>query len=185
MLTATVESIRMALEAIWAHKMRATLTLLGVIVGVATIIASMTIVSGWNKIIEDQMQNALSANVFQVQRYDLVARHHRLGAGRAMVTEKSKQRYFLLAHQRVHGQLAPAIQTQLSRRDIDHKRISLGSEFAPTTKSVQLGLDLQQCILGKVLGHVFQFARAQVSQIFTVAVQVHKDSPQQILAQVG
>ncbi len=71
-LTSTFEALRMALEAIWAHKMRASLTLLGVIIGVSTIIASMTIIAGIRSIIDDQMENALSANVFQVQRYDNV-----------------------------------------------------------------------------------------------------------------
>lgn len=72
MLAATLESLRMALDAIWAHKLRAALTLLGVIVGVATIIASMTVIAGVRTIIDDQMRNALSANVFQVQRYELM-----------------------------------------------------------------------------------------------------------------
>jgi putative ABC transport system permease protein len=71
MLTAIFESLRMALDAVWAHKLRAALTLLGVIVGVATIIASMTVIAGVRSIIDDQMKNALSANVFQVQRYEL------------------------------------------------------------------------------------------------------------------
>jgi putative ABC transport system permease protein len=71
MLTSVIESLRMALDAVWAHKMRAALTLLGVIVGVATIIASMTVIAGVRSIIDDQMKNALSANVFQVQRYEL------------------------------------------------------------------------------------------------------------------
>lgn len=72
MLTAVFESLRMALDAVWAHKLRAALTLLGVVVGVATIIASMTVIAGVRSIIDDQMKNALSANVFQVQRYELI-----------------------------------------------------------------------------------------------------------------
>jgi putative ABC transport system permease protein len=70
MFTASYEALRMALDAVWAHKLRAALTLLGVVVGVATIIASMTVIAGVRKIIDDQMKDALSANVFQVQRYD-------------------------------------------------------------------------------------------------------------------
>jgi putative ABC transport system permease protein len=60
----------MALEAMRAHKMRAFLTLLGVVVGVMTIISMMTVLGGIKRKIDISMENQLSANVFQVQRYD-------------------------------------------------------------------------------------------------------------------
>jgi len=63
------ENSLMAFHAIWTHKMRAFLTLLGVIIGVATIIAMMTVITGIQNMIEKEM-NALSTSVFQVQRYD-------------------------------------------------------------------------------------------------------------------
>ena len=59
----------MALSAIWAHKMRSLLTLLGVIIGVTTIIAMMTIITGLQRYLEDSM-SMLANNTFQVQRYD-------------------------------------------------------------------------------------------------------------------
>ncbi|MBK6764965.1 MAG: ABC transporter permease [bacterium] len=64
------ESFRMALEAMRAHKMRAFLTLVGVVIGVATIISMMTVLGGIKYKIDDAMLNSLGANVFQVQRYD-------------------------------------------------------------------------------------------------------------------
>lgn len=64
------ESLIMALEAMRAHKMRAFLTLLGVIIGVMTIISMMTVLGGIKRKIDNAMENQLSANVFQVQRYD-------------------------------------------------------------------------------------------------------------------
>ncbi len=69
-LTSYWESFRMALEAMWAHKMRAFLTLVGVVIGVATIISMMTVLGGIKYKIDDAMLNSLGANVFQVQRYD-------------------------------------------------------------------------------------------------------------------
>ena len=63
------ESIIMALSAIWVNKLRSALTLLGVIIGVATIIAMMTIIAGLQDKIEEDM-SILAPNVFQVQRYD-------------------------------------------------------------------------------------------------------------------
>ncbi|MBI5060094.1 ABC transporter permease [candidate division KSB1 bacterium] len=64
------ESLRMALGAMWAHKLRAALTLLGVMIGVMTIISTMTVLGGIKHSITTSMQNSLAVNVFQVQRYD-------------------------------------------------------------------------------------------------------------------
>ncbi|RJP78133.1 MAG: FtsX-like permease family protein [Candidatus Zixiibacteriota bacterium] len=64
-----VEPIRMAVSAILAHKLRSFLTLLGVIIGVTTIIGMMTIITGLQNQVEEQMSQ-LSADVFQVQRFD-------------------------------------------------------------------------------------------------------------------
>jgi len=59
----------MALSAIWVNKLRSSLTLLGIIIGVATIIAMMTIIAGLQRDIEEDM-SVLAPNVFQVQQYD-------------------------------------------------------------------------------------------------------------------
>jgi len=64
------ESGRMAFSAIWAHKLRSFLTLLGIIIGVTTIIAMMTIIAGLQSQIEREMSE-LAPNTFQVQRYDI------------------------------------------------------------------------------------------------------------------
>ena len=64
------ESGRMAFSAIWAHKLRSFLTLLGIIIGVTTIIAMMTIIAGLQAQIEREMSE-LAPNTFQVQRYDI------------------------------------------------------------------------------------------------------------------
>ena len=63
------ENSLMALQAIWAHKMRSFLTLLGVIIGVTTIIAMMAVITGIQRMMESEMSE-LSSNVFQVQRYE-------------------------------------------------------------------------------------------------------------------
>ncbi|MFH1861210.1 MAG: ABC transporter permease [bacterium] len=64
-----LESIRLAFSAIVAHKLRSALTLLGVIIGVTTIIGVMTIIRGIQVQIETQLRQ-LTADVFQVQRFD-------------------------------------------------------------------------------------------------------------------
>ena len=64
------ENTKMAFTAIWTHKLRSFLTLLGVIIGVTTIIAMMTIITGLQREIERDMSE-LAPNTFQVQRYDI------------------------------------------------------------------------------------------------------------------
>ena len=63
------ENSLMAFRAIWTHKMRSFLTLLGVIIGVTTIIAMMTVITGIQKMMEKEMSE-LTTNVFQLQRYE-------------------------------------------------------------------------------------------------------------------
>lgn len=64
------ENTKMAFTAIWSHKLRSFLTLLGVIIGVTTIIAMMTLITGLQRRIEQDI-SALAPNTFQVQRYDM------------------------------------------------------------------------------------------------------------------
>ena len=57
------EPVRMAVSAIVTHKMRSFLTLLGVIIGVTTIIGMMTVIKGLQSQIETQMSQ-LTTDVF-------------------------------------------------------------------------------------------------------------------------
>jgi putative ABC transport system permease protein len=42
------EAIKIALKSLWANKLRSVLTLLGVVIGVAAVIAVVTFISGIN-----------------------------------------------------------------------------------------------------------------------------------------
>ena len=42
------EALKIALDAIWVHKLRSFLTLLGVIFGVATVIVVVSLIEGFN-----------------------------------------------------------------------------------------------------------------------------------------
>ena len=44
-----IEAIRIALQSLWANKLRSVLTLIGVVIGVASVIAVITLVNGANK----------------------------------------------------------------------------------------------------------------------------------------
>src|SRR5512138_3227264 len=57
----------LAADSIRAHKLRAALTVLGLTMGVATLIAVMTLVQGANLYVEQKIAN-LGTNVFRVSR---------------------------------------------------------------------------------------------------------------------
>jgi len=63
-----LESLRMALASIRAHKLRSALTLLGIIAGVASIIGVMTGISVVQVTMEQEM-SVLGARTFQVQKW--------------------------------------------------------------------------------------------------------------------
>ncbi len=62
------EALKMAFTAIWAHKLRSGLTLVGIIAGVASIIAVMTGISVVQSTIEREL-SVLGTTVFQVQKW--------------------------------------------------------------------------------------------------------------------
>jgi len=63
----TWEAVRIALQSLWANKLRSVLTLLGVVIAVATIIAVVTFVNGINGFVAGKIFN-LGADVFIVSK---------------------------------------------------------------------------------------------------------------------
>jgi putative ABC transport system permease protein len=66
-MLAVRDNLAQCVSALRAHKMRASLTMLGLIMGVATLITVMTIVQGANVYVEQKIAN-LGTNVFQIAR---------------------------------------------------------------------------------------------------------------------
>jgi putative ABC transport system permease protein len=66
-----VETLRLALDALRAHKLRSFLTLLGVILAVTTLIFVMSVISGLDFYVADRVAN-LGANVFIVDRFGII-----------------------------------------------------------------------------------------------------------------
>ena len=62
-----VEAIRIAFRSLWANKLRSVLTLLGVVIGIASVIAVVTFVSGINDYVAKKIFN-LGADVFIVSK---------------------------------------------------------------------------------------------------------------------
>jgi len=65
------ESIGISIAAIRANKLRSALTLLGIIIGVMTIIAMQSLITGLRNSVKQQV-SVLGANVFQVQKYPAI-----------------------------------------------------------------------------------------------------------------
>jgi putative ABC transport system permease protein len=66
-----VETLKLALDALRAHKLRSFLTLLGVILAVTTLVAVMSVIAGLNLYVADRVAN-LGANVFIVDRLGII-----------------------------------------------------------------------------------------------------------------
>jgi putative ABC transport system permease protein len=66
-----VETLKLSLDALRAHKLRSFLTLLGVILAVTTLIFVMSVISGLNFYVADRVAN-LGANVFIVDRFGII-----------------------------------------------------------------------------------------------------------------
>ena len=65
------ESFRMALSAVAAHKLRSALTLLGVLVGVFSIIAVMTAMRVMQSVVESELSR-LGDETFMVRKYPVL-----------------------------------------------------------------------------------------------------------------
>src|SRR5437773_2937369 len=62
-------NVRFAASSIVEHKLRSTLTVLGIVVGVTTVMAMVAIVTGFNRNVIGNLQ-AFGANRIEFQKYD-------------------------------------------------------------------------------------------------------------------
>ncbi len=62
------ETIKLALDAIWAHKLRSALTLLGMIIGVTAVVIVVSLIQGFNRYIEDKIAG-IGAKTFSIRRF--------------------------------------------------------------------------------------------------------------------
>jgi putative ABC transport system permease protein len=64
-----VETLKLALAAIWAHKLRSALTLLGMIVGVTAFVVVVSLIDGFNRYVDEKIAG-IGAKSFTVQRFN-------------------------------------------------------------------------------------------------------------------
>ncbi len=63
------ETLRLALSAIWAHKLRSFLTLLGMIIGVTAFMVVFSVLQGFNAYIDEKIAG-IGSNSFTIQRFN-------------------------------------------------------------------------------------------------------------------
>ncbi len=64
-----MEIIKVALDSIWANKLRSSLTILGILVGIFSIISISTVIAALQNSIEEGVSMSLGQNTFQIQKY--------------------------------------------------------------------------------------------------------------------
>ena len=58
-----LENVRLSFQGIWSHKMRSFLTMLGIIIGIASIISIVSTIKGTNEQIKQNLIGAGNNNV--------------------------------------------------------------------------------------------------------------------------
>jgi putative ABC transport system permease protein len=64
-----IETLKLAIAAIWAHKLRSALTLLGMIVGVTAFVVVVSLIEGFNRYVDEKIAG-IGAKSFTVQRFN-------------------------------------------------------------------------------------------------------------------
>ena len=88
------ETVRLAFDSLRAHKLRSFLTLLGVILAVATLVSVMSVIAGLNFYIADKVAN-LGANVLVIDRFGIITSNDAYAKAqkRPILTREDLQRY--------------------------------------------------------------------------------------------
>ena len=65
------EAFRIALDSIWSHKLRSVLTLLGIIIGVASVVTVGGAINGFGTFASERISSNFGSNTFMVSRFPL------------------------------------------------------------------------------------------------------------------
>jgi putative ABC transport system permease protein len=65
-----IETIKLAIAAIWAHKLRSALTLLGMIIGVAAVVVVVSLIQGFNTYVDEKIAG-IGAKSYSVTRFSM------------------------------------------------------------------------------------------------------------------
>jgi putative ABC transport system permease protein len=64
-----VETLKLAIAAIWAHKLRSALTLLGMIIGIMSVVVVYSLIQGFNTYVDEKIAG-IGAKSFTIQRFN-------------------------------------------------------------------------------------------------------------------
>ena len=62
------ETLKLAFDAIWSHKLRSALTLLGMIIGVTAVVIIVSLIQGFNRYVDEKIAG-IGAKAFSVRRF--------------------------------------------------------------------------------------------------------------------
>ncbi len=63
------ETLKLALDAVWAHKLRSFLTLLGMIIGVTAVVLVVSLIQGFNRYVDEKIAG-IGAKSFSIRRFN-------------------------------------------------------------------------------------------------------------------
>nr|MBA3804768.1 ABC transporter permease [Acidobacteriota bacterium] len=63
-----IETLKLAIAAIWAHKLRSALTLLGMIIGVTAVVVVVSLIQGFNRYVDEKIAG-IGAKSYTIQRF--------------------------------------------------------------------------------------------------------------------
>src|SRR6266851_1438486 len=126
------ENVRFALLAVRAHKLRASLTVLGIVVGVATVIAMVSIVTGFNNNMVRNFQS-FGATLVQFQKFE-----PRFGPGHRDESERNRKDLTLEDALALKAQI-PEMRAVSPERYLWNTDIHVKYRDAETTTPVILG----------------------------------------------
>ncbi|MCI9173476.1 MAG: FtsX-like permease family protein [Lachnospiraceae bacterium] len=96
-----LENIRLSLQGLWSHKMRSFLTMLGIIIGIAAIIAIVSTIKGTNEQIKENLigsgDNTVNVQLYQGDNtYEID--YYGVPDGVPVITEETRQQILKLDH---------------------------------------------------------------------------------------
>jgi putative ABC transport system permease protein len=65
-----IETLKLAVAAIWAHKLRSALTLLGMIIGVAAVVVVVSLIQGFNTYVDEKIAG-IGAKSYTINRFSM------------------------------------------------------------------------------------------------------------------
>ena len=118
------EAASIALQAIWANKLRSLLTVLGNIVAVTSIIAVVSLVQGLNASVTDAIQTEFAADAFTVSRTGMITTEEeqlRAQSNPGITTDDAT------ALRRFGGNIALVMAESGSNGQVKHRTVSVDS----------------------------------------------------------